>query len=209
MDKSLCIILPIHNAERTLLRDVTEVLEAASELTSRAEVLIVDDGSHDDSFDVASEIAARYPQVRVVRRATAGGMGEAMREVRGRVAADVVVVHDGASAVNSEQLRMIWTQQTVLGALRGDESAGRGLSFADLRRPALTQPALEAAHRRLLGFQRATFEAQPVEVAASAVTPRRDAASKPEPTQKKGVGVIPPLPRANLFGVITDFARGE
>jgi glycosyltransferase involved in cell wall biosynthesis len=207
VDKSLCVILPIHNAERTLLRDVSEVLDAAGELTSRVEVLIVDDGSHDDSFDVASELASRYPQVRVVRRATAGGLGEAIREVRGRVAADVVVVHDGASRVNAEQLRLLWRQQEVLGALRDDSASGRGVSFADLRRPALTQPALENAHRRLMGFQRQSV-VPPAEVSIDA-SPRRDQASKPEPTQKKGVGVIPPLPRPNLFGAITDFARGE
>ena len=224
MEKSLTVVLPIHNAERTLREDVNAVLEASAELSSCVEVLVVDDGSTDDSFETATELSIEYPQVRVLRRTGQGGLAEALREIRAGVSSDVVIVHDGASRVNAEQLRRIWTQQQVLGGMAGDQG---GVSFADLRRPAAIQPAMENAHRRLLGFQRMkversstqgvkkrTAKPSPPAKADSAKTSsleRLDKSSHPAPARKAGVGVIPMLPAMpnSMFGAITDFARGE
>ena len=82
MDSSLTVVLPINNAERTLRRDVVDVLEAAAELTALFEVLIVDDGSTDDSYDVAVELAMAYRQVRVMRRSRRKGLTESLREIQ-------------------------------------------------------------------------------------------------------------------------------
>lgn len=206
MDKSLSVVLPVHNAERTLRRDVAAVLEAAAELTSAVEVLVVDDGSTDDTFETASELAVTFPQVRVIRHSQRGGLTEALARVRAGLESDIVIVHDGASRIDAEQLRRVWTQQQTLGALEANRA---GVSFADLRQPAATQAALESAHRRLLGFQRiapaatTTTDDEPLE--------RRDVASNPAPAGKGGVGAIPPLPamRQGVINALSDFAFGE
>ena len=211
MQPSLTVVLPIHIAERTLRRDVVDVLEAAAELTPRVEVLVVDDASTDDSYEAASELARAYRQVRVLRRTRKQELSETLRQVRSAVESDVVIVHDGASRVNPQQLRLIWRQQQVLGAVRAAVTRKDGVSFADLRRPSITQPAMEAAHRRLMGFQPADG------AGAAAVDPsigpddeslRRDGASKPAPAAR-GVGAIPRLPRSGVLGSLTDFALGE
>lgn len=207
MSPSLTVVLPIRNAERTLRRDVTDVLEAAAELTDRVDVLIVDDASTDDSFDTASEIARDFRQVRVLRRSRREDLQATLSEVRGSIDSDVVIVHDGSSRVNSDQLRLIWRQQQVLGAVRDADVGTGGVSFADLRRPSMTQPAMEMAHRRLWGFQRMS-DGAPQPEDADAANRRTDEASDPRPA-KRGMGVIPPLPRANVLGSITDFALGE
>lgn len=209
MDPSLTVVLPIHNAERTLRRDLTEVLEAAADLTSRVEVLILDDASQDDSFETATELALAYPQVRVLRRSSRQDLQDTLRQVRASIRSDVVIVHDGASRVNAEQLRLIWRQQQVLGALRDSRSQREGVSFADLRRPSITQPAMEAAHRRLMGFQSiAPGEAAESVVEASDPNLRHDTAGN-DARGKRGVGVIPPAPGGGVLGSITDFALGE
>ena len=212
MDPSLTVVLPIHNAERTLRRDVAEVLEAAAELTSRVELLILDDASRDDSFEVATELATTFPQVRVLRRSSRHALQQTLGEVRASIKSDVVIVHDGASRVNAEQLRLIWRQQQVLGAVRDDRSRRDGVSFADLRRPSITQPAMEAAHRRLMGFQPIGGEA--AEAASqpdSAIDAnrRRDEAGEAASRGKRGIGAIPATPRHGVFGSIADFALGE
>lgn len=212
MQSSLTVVLPVHNAERTLRRDVLDVLDAAAELTPDVEILVVDDASTDDSFETASEISRQYRQVRVLRRSRRQSLQETLRDVRASIRSDVVIVHDGSSRVNSDQLRLIWRQQQVLGAVRDAQGGPEGVSFADLRRPSMTQPAMEAAHRRLWGFQRVVGEPAPAAAAAESASldenMRADEASQPRPA-KRGMGVIPSLPRTNVLGTITDFALGE
>ena len=212
MQSSLTVVLPVHNAERSLRRDILDVLEAAAELTSDVEVLVVDDASTDDSFETASEMARQYRQVRVLRRSRRQSLQETLREVRASIHSDVVIVHDGSSRVNPNQLRLIWRQQQVLGAVRDAQGGRNGVSFADLRRPSMTQPAMEAAHRRLWGFASEPVASPAMAPAAEAAqldaNRRADEASAPRPA-KRGVGIIPPLPRANMLGSIADFALGE
>ena len=58
LNKSLTIVLPVHNAESRLRKNVSELLELASELTAKFGVLIIDDGSTDATFEVAEELAS-------------------------------------------------------------------------------------------------------------------------------------------------------
>ena len=67
LNKSLTVVLPVYNGETRLRKSVHEILELASELTSKFGVLIIDDGSNDATYEVAEELAARYPQVSVRR----------------------------------------------------------------------------------------------------------------------------------------------
>lgn len=209
MDKSLTIVLPLHNAERTLPGDVRSVLEVAAELTPRVEILLLDNGSDDDTFESAAELATRYPQVRVVHRPRRDGLADALRQIRSGIASDVVIVHDGSSRIHAEQLRGVWLQQQALAGAAPDRA---GVSFADLRRPAATQPIMERVHRRLMGF-RGMAPDRGASAPADGVIERLDAPTAGEPTApaRSGVGAIPPLPamRPGVFGALSDFARGE
>ncbi|TWT88753.1 Beta-monoglucosyldiacylglycerol synthase [Pseudobythopirellula maris] len=199
MKPSLTVVLPVHNAEASLRRDTYAVVEACSELTGRFELLILDDGSTDDTYEVANELAAEYRQIRVTRRSKRAGLGEALETIRRRIKSDVVIVHDGASRVNAEQLRLVWKQQTL--AARGGAQPDAGVSFADLRRPGQTHAAMAEAHRRLMGFQRITVDASAEESPTAPL-------DKPQ-ERRDGVGSIPPLPRPNLLSALTAFALNE
>ena len=52
-NKSLTVVLPVYNGESRLRKSVNEILELASELTSKFGVLIIDDGSNDATNEVA------------------------------------------------------------------------------------------------------------------------------------------------------------
>lgn len=194
MDTSLTIVLPVHNAEAHLRRNVSRVLEVAAELTPRFELLVVDDGSTDDTFEIASELAAEYPQLAVVRSGLRKGLGGTLRDVKRRASGRVVIVHDGVSTINANELRTLY-----LGA--DDE-----VSVEDLRRPAIAHKAMVAAHSRLRGFQVIDpSEVESSQPAAPQPARARRAANAPQP----GVGQIPPLPKPNFLGAMGDFARGE
>jgi hypothetical protein len=196
MNKSLTVVLPIHNAEHSLRRSVADVLDASADLSGQIQVLIVDDGSTDDSFDIACELATRYPQVRVLRQAQQRGLGPTLQAVRRRITTDVVMVHDGVTPIRSEQLLALWRQQVAHhpAGLRSNEAA----TMADLRRPAQIQPAMADAHRRVMGFQMLRVNGD--EAPAAPVEAR---------TRRNGVGGIPQLPRPNFLSSLANFALGE
>ena len=204
MDQSLTVVLPIHNVEATLRQSVEHVLEVASGLTPGFELLIVDDGSTDDSFDIAREIATEFPQVSVMRQTHRRGLGATLNNVRRRVKSDVVMVHDGVSTTNAEQLRALWNR-------RVDSGQPADVSAADLLRPAQNQAAMAAAHQRLMSYQILTADGE--EQPAEEPTPSAPQPHGRTPSQRdvnsESVGGIPTLPRPNIMGAMSDFALGE
>ena len=71
MNKSLTIVLPVHNGESKLRSCVREILEVASDMTSAFGILIVDDGSTDATYEVAEELSkVTWPSRKEVTNST-------------------------------------------------------------------------------------------------------------------------------------------
>ncbi len=215
MNKSLTIVLPVHNAESHLRKNVIELLELASDLTSRFAVLVIDDGSTDATSEVAEELAAHYPQVTVRRQRMRRGLSATIDYVERRVRSDAVIVHDGVTPIDLQQMRREW--QTWVDRLATREKAALAAPAAprdnmqDLADFPAIQAAMERAHGRALGFQAIApgraFAALPD--VASPVEPdtaRTDAAHFPG---RAGVGRIPSLPRPKFLSALAEFALGE
>lgn len=210
MNQSLTVVLPIHNAETTLRNSVDRVLEVAAELTPRFRVLIVDDASTDDSFDVAAELASRYPQVRVQRQQQRRGLGPTLQRVQKTVKSDVVMIHDGVSAMNADQLRLLWNRRVDSARATVPGQPG-DVSMADLLRPSQNQAAMAAAHQRLSSFQMlpaGSSEATAGEADAPTSPPAPKMTQQRQPSGR-GMGAVPPLPQTGVLGAMSDFALGE
>ncbi len=108
---TLSVVVPVHNAERTLTATVAELLDGLADLTSRFEILIVDDGSTDQTEEVAHELTQRYPQVMVVRHAERRGIEASAQTGVVNTTGEVVVVHAGQSLVNTAELQRIWQRR--------------------------------------------------------------------------------------------------
>lgn len=106
--KSLSVVVPVHNAERSLTRRIGHLLEVLHDLAAKFEVLIVDDGSTDQTEDVALELAQQYPQVRVTRHSEQLGIEASAQTGAVHTTGDIVVVHAGQEPVNASQLRRVW-----------------------------------------------------------------------------------------------------
>jgi len=86
-DPALSLVLPVHN-ERESLPELQAQISAAAQAHGLAiEVIYVDDGSRDNSWEVIKELAARDPRVRGLRFrrnfGKAAALQAAFREVRG------------------------------------------------------------------------------------------------------------------------------
>ena len=75
---TLVVVVPAYDASRHL-RGVVERITAAAP-AGLARIVVVDDGSADDTAAVARELAARSPFVTVVVRPRNGGYGAAMKD---------------------------------------------------------------------------------------------------------------------------------
>lgn len=203
-NRSLTVVLPVYNRESRLSNCVEQVLELASELTPEFSILIVDDGSTDDTSTVAAELSTRYPQIRVRRYRSRQGLGPIISMVRRRVTSDVVIVHDGVTPIDPSQVRRLWVQEAH-GQGGGSEQPGLG-ELAEVR---ATHEAMWRAHRRVLGFHLVECDSLgPVPAPNTAASPA--AAHRPSvPSDPHGVGQIPPVPRPNFLSAMAQFALGE
>ncbi len=82
--------MPIYNEERTLADILSHVL-AQKEV---GEVIAVDDGSKDRSWEILSAIAARDPRVRPFRQPANAGKGAALRRAIGELRMPFALVQD-------------------------------------------------------------------------------------------------------------------
>ena len=207
-NRSLTVVLPVYNGEARLAGCVEQLLELASELTPRFSILIVDDGSTDDTSTVARELSTRFPQVSVRRHRHRAGLGSIISSVRRRVSSDVVMIHDGVAPIDAMQVRRLWRQSVVVD---GKPAVLVRCDVRELTQVRATHAAMATAHQRVIGFhllapqmrdEKAT--AQPAPSPATVHPP-----SKPTPTGRTGVGQIPPLPRPNFLSALAEFTLGE
>jgi glycosyltransferase involved in cell wall biosynthesis len=85
-------LLPVHDVQSSLTETVTEVLEAAADMTDRFELVIIDDGSADATGEVAAELSRHYPQIRTVRHKRHLGQDAAIRTGLAESSGDMVFV---------------------------------------------------------------------------------------------------------------------
>lgn len=75
---SLSASFPAHNEEGNVEAMIQNLLDALPELADRFEIIAVDDGSADATFERATAVAKRDDRVRVVRHETNQGYGAAV-----------------------------------------------------------------------------------------------------------------------------------
>lgn len=94
MQRSLSVLLPVHNAQATLAATVDDLLDVLADSIERFELLIIDDGSTDATGEIAAELTRHYPQVRVMSHGVSMGREAALQTGLKRSQGEVVVVRD-------------------------------------------------------------------------------------------------------------------
>jgi glycosyltransferase involved in cell wall biosynthesis len=89
-DFLLSVVMPVYNEQATLRQIVAAVLA----VPIRKEIVLVDDGSKDQSRAILAELAAAHPEVRVFEHAQNMGKGAALRTGFEQARGEVVVVQD-------------------------------------------------------------------------------------------------------------------
>ena len=139
MSGSLSVVLPVLNAERTLAKNLEHVLEVLSDLRERFEVLIVDQGSTDQTADVAHELATTFPQLKLARRSPEQSESSCWQADLHHTTGEFVFVHQGHMPFSGNDFRRLWeicrAEDGISGPGTADPESGRPKFVA------ITEPA--------------------------------------------------------------------
>ncbi|MEM3441970.1 MAG: glycosyltransferase, partial [Candidatus Bathyarchaeia archaeon] len=101
---SFSIIVPVKNEAKVVGRLLSSI-ERLNYPSSKVEVIIVEDGSTDGSFEVCEAYARSHGGVRVLRRAVSDGKPSALNFGLRHARGDIVAVFDADSVVDADALR--------------------------------------------------------------------------------------------------------
>lgn len=87
------VIIPMYNEEKNVLKTIKEV-GTVLKVYENYEIIVVDDGSFDRTFELTSNIASNNPNVRILKHSSNGGMGKALRTGFKKAEGDVIVTID-------------------------------------------------------------------------------------------------------------------
>ncbi|MEM9659716.1 MAG: glycosyltransferase, partial [Planctomycetota bacterium] len=149
------IVMPVHNKERTLRSLIWSVLDLADSLNTPVELVIVDDGSRDETFETACEISRTVPQVHALREPVRCGLKPILQRVWHEMGAASVIAHDGDSLVDLTELATLLREsggaETGRPGRRTNQQGGRGsrrfASFTTLN------ARMQQAHRAITSFR--------------------------------------------------------
>ena len=110
VNRSLTVLLPVRDVQSTLAATIAQVLEMASDLNERFELLIIDDGSSDATHEVVLEFSRHYPQIRLIHHDKPMGEEAALRSGLAQSRGDVVFVRGGPRLTFE---RISWASQPV------------------------------------------------------------------------------------------------
>lgn len=91
----LCVVVPLYNEEGCLENLVGQILQELKGLSCSFEILFVDDGSQDRTFETAAKLAQRFPALRVVKFRKNYGQTAAMAAGFEHARGEVIVTMDG------------------------------------------------------------------------------------------------------------------
>lgn len=89
-DRCLSVVVPAYNEEATIARVIRHLISVPHLL----EIVVVDDGSSDHTYDIASKLAQQYNEVRVLRQQRNAGKTAALSAGFAATRGDIVLVQD-------------------------------------------------------------------------------------------------------------------
>ena len=104
----LSLFFPAYNDSGTIASMVVSALLAARALTPDHEVIVVNDGSRDNTAQILDELARIYPQVRIVHHVKNRGYGGALRSGFAAATKEYVFYTDGDAQYDPSEVALLW-----------------------------------------------------------------------------------------------------
>ncbi len=144
MKYSLSVVVPVRDVEGILAERIHELLEIVADLATRFELLIVDDGSTDETRTIAAQLTRQFPQVRLFSHSMPYGKTIVTQAALRQTTGPIVMIVDRLAAVSSQELRELWrmrNDQRLVMVRPQEHDELRRSTTRLLRRPALERLA--------------------------------------------------------------------
>lgn len=112
----LSVIIPAYNERERIARCVKEVAKVMADAKLDYEVIVVDDGSEDDTYNIARDLARENPRVKVVRNNQNMGKGHAIKRGFQHSTGEIVVYMDADLSMHPQQLTHYLKKLLIVGA---------------------------------------------------------------------------------------------
>lgn len=106
MDLKYSVIIPVYNAESTLDRCLNSLV---CQLNENIEIILIDDGSTDDSYSICQSYASRYPNISVIKQMN-GGVSKARNHGLDEAKGDYILFVDSDDYVAANYFEAISTE---------------------------------------------------------------------------------------------------
>jgi glycosyltransferase involved in cell wall biosynthesis len=104
---SVSAFFPCYNDAGTIPTMIIRALQTLGDVTDDYEVIVIDDGSADDSARVLDEMARRYDRLRVLHRARPSGYGGVLRAGFEAAGKDWIFYTDGDAQYDARELALL------------------------------------------------------------------------------------------------------
>ncbi|HEX6975775.1 MAG TPA: glycosyltransferase family 2 protein [Vicinamibacterales bacterium] len=106
--KGLSVFFPAYNDSGTIASLVITALRTARALTPDHEVIVINDGSADNTAEILDELARTYPEVRVVHHEKNRGYGGALRTGFATATRELIFYTDGDAQYDPAEMVVLW-----------------------------------------------------------------------------------------------------
>jgi glycosyltransferase involved in cell wall biosynthesis len=94
INTTVSVLVPVYNERHLLGASIGRLLTLRDPSIVELEIIVVDDSSHDGSWEILQQIAASDTRVRLFRHERNMGKGAAIRTALAHATCDITVVHD-------------------------------------------------------------------------------------------------------------------
>jgi len=106
--ESVSVVLVAQNAQDWLAGDVMEIVHCLADLTSRFEIIVVDNASRDYTFEILDDLRCQYPQIRLRHLSQPLSMDQAAQQGAALATGDFLFTTTPGSRIEPNELRKLW-----------------------------------------------------------------------------------------------------
>lgn len=110
------VIIPVYNEEERIKNSLNEIISTFEEFKCRYEIIVIDDGSRDNSYRILESLQAEFPNLIVNRNSKNFGKGRALKKAFKYTTGDLIVWLDADLDLHPFQIKTLYDIMVLSGA---------------------------------------------------------------------------------------------